>query len=76
MVWDAIGTEFGGRNELYEINYAGNQDAIRLDNLKIAESNGQMNLFKQFVDDALSDYDLNGWTSNTWFNPEQQELKV
>ena len=23
MIWDAIGTEFGGRHELYEVNYAG-----------------------------------------------------
>ena len=25
---DPIGTEFGGRHELYEINYAGSQDEI------------------------------------------------
>lgn len=24
LVWDAIGTEFGGRHELYERNYSGN----------------------------------------------------
>lgn len=26
LLWDAIGSEFGGRHELYEINYAGSQD--------------------------------------------------
>lgn len=29
LLWDAIGSEFGGRHELYEINYAGSQDEIR-----------------------------------------------
>ncbi|GEL76977.1 4-hydroxyphenylacetate 3-hydroxylase family protein [Tenuibacillus multivorans] len=71
LVWDAIGTEFGGRNELYEINYAGNQDVIRLDTLKIAESTGQMAKYKEFVDQALSDYDLHGWTNDTWYNPNE-----
>jgi Aldehyde oxidase and xanthine dehydrogenase, a/b hammerhead domain/Molybdopterin-binding domain of aldehyde dehydrogenase/4-hydroxyphenylacetate 3-hydroxylase C terminal len=28
-LWDAIGTEFGGRHELYERNYAGNHEEIR-----------------------------------------------
>ena len=26
LMWDAIGYEFGGRHELYEINYTGSQD--------------------------------------------------
>lgn len=30
LLWDAIGTEFGGRHELYEINYAGSQEEVRL----------------------------------------------
>ena len=29
LLWDAIGTEFGGRHELYERNYAGNHETIR-----------------------------------------------
>ena len=30
LLWDAVGTEFGGRHELYEINYAGNHEDIRI----------------------------------------------
>ncbi len=30
LLWDAIGTEFGGRHELYERNYAGNHEDIRI----------------------------------------------
>ena len=36
MLWDAIGTEFGSRHELYEINYIGSNDITRLTNLWVA----------------------------------------
>ena len=39
-VWDAIGTEFGGRHELYERNYAGNHEQIRLDVVNFARRRG------------------------------------
>ena len=29
LIWDAIGSEFGGRHDLYERNNGGNQEAIR-----------------------------------------------
>ena len=29
LLWDAIGTEFGARHELYEINYSGSHEEIR-----------------------------------------------
>src|SRR4029450_13197562 len=41
LLWDAIGTEFGGRHELYEINYAGNHEDIRIQALFNARSTGQ-----------------------------------
>ena len=30
LLWDAIGSEFGARHELYEMNYAGSHELIRL----------------------------------------------
>ena len=30
LLWDAVGTEFGGRHELYERNYAGSWEDVRL----------------------------------------------
>ena len=33
LMWDAIGTEFGGRHELYERNYFGNHESIRFETL-------------------------------------------
>jgi 4-hydroxyphenylacetate 3-monooxygenase len=72
MIWDAIGTEFGGRHELYEINYAGNHENIRLETLKIADATGDSEKFKAFVDSALDDYDLNGWVNETWAKPQKE----
>ncbi|MGE7905719.1 4-hydroxyphenylacetate 3-hydroxylase family protein [Peribacillus sp. NPDC094092] len=68
LIWDSIGTEFGGRNELYEINYAGNHENIRLETMKMADLNGQSDKFKAFVDLAMDDYDLHGWTNDKWLN--------
>ena len=42
LAWDAIGTEFGARHELYERNYSGNGEQIRLDALKWATQSGSI----------------------------------
>ena len=62
LLWDAIGSEFGGRHELYEINYAGSQDEIRMQCLRHAQGNGSLDKMTAMVDACLSDYDENGWT--------------
>ncbi|MFC3039483.1 4-hydroxyphenylacetate 3-hydroxylase family protein [Virgibacillus xinjiangensis] len=74
MVWDSVGSEFGGRHELYEINYGGNTDNIRLEALKHAEGVGAADKYRSFVDTAMSDYDLEGWTNDTWLNAGKSEL--
>ena len=66
MVWDSIGTEFGGRHELYEVNYAGNHENIRLEAMYHSIGSGNAASHKALVDEAMSDYDLNGWTNATW----------
>ena len=40
LVWDAIGTEFGARHELYERNYSGNGEQVCLDALRWATRRG------------------------------------
>src|SRR6201993_2400542 len=37
LIWDSIGTEFGGRHELYERNYFGNHESIRFETLMVAD---------------------------------------
>ena len=72
MIWDAIGTEFGGRHELYEVNYAGNHENIRLETLLHAQGSGAADSYKSLVDTALSDYDLSGWTNDTWIHEPEK----
>jgi flavin reductase (DIM6/NTAB) family NADH-FMN oxidoreductase RutF len=40
LMWDAIGTEFGSRHELYERNYAGSHETIRFEPLFLAQASG------------------------------------
>jgi two-component FAD-dependent monooxygenase len=62
LLWDAVGTEFGGRHELYERNYAGNHENTRVELLFSQQASGQIDEYKAFVDACLSEYDLDGWT--------------
>ncbi len=62
LLWDAVGTEFGGRHELYERNYAGNHENTRVELLYGQLANGQVDGYKAFVDECLAEYDLDGWT--------------
>ncbi|ACZ89674.1 4-hydroxyphenylacetate 3-hydroxylase family protein [Streptosporangium roseum] len=62
LLWDAVGTEFGGRHELYERNYAGNHENTRVELLFGQLANGQVDDYKAFVDECLGEYDLDGWT--------------
>src|SRR6204780_850136 len=40
LLWDSIGSEFGGRHELYEINYGGSTEEIRRYSLFGAQASG------------------------------------
>ncbi|MFJ7219502.1 4-hydroxyphenylacetate 3-hydroxylase family protein [Amycolatopsis sp. NPDC098790] len=62
LLWDAVGTEFGGRHELYERNYAGNHENTRTELYAAQVLNGDLAGYKSFVDDCLAEYDLDGWT--------------
>jgi 4-hydroxyphenylacetate 3-monooxygenase len=62
LIWDAIGTEFGGRHELYERHYFGNQDSIRFEVLMVSEMSGATARYKGFAEQCMAEYDLNGWT--------------
>ena len=70
LLWDAIGTEFGARHELYEINYIGSNDVTRLTNLWAAQGSGNLDKFKAFAKSAMDEYDLDGWTVGDLINPD------
>ena len=61
LLWDSLGTEFGSRHELYEINYGGSTDQIRLFNYWGALASGNAAKFKGFAEDCMAEYDLDGW---------------
>jgi 4-hydroxyphenylacetate 3-monooxygenase len=69
LLWDAVGTEFGGRHELYEMNYAGGWEDIRAQALTFADRGGDLTKMEALVDQCMADYDLQGWTGDTWINP-------
>jgi 4-hydroxyphenylacetate 3-monooxygenase len=69
LLWDATGTEFGGRHALYELNYAGAPEEVRLQVLKGAERGGRLREMEALVDTCMSDYDENGCTGDTWLPP-------
>jgi 4-hydroxyphenylacetate 3-monooxygenase len=68
LLWDAIGTEFGGRHGLYETNYAGNHEDIRIQALWHARGSGTLDGMIALADRCLADYDENGWRDPAWLN--------
>jgi 4-hydroxyphenylacetate 3-monooxygenase len=69
LLWDTIGSEFGARHELYEINYAGSTEESRLGTLGIANATGLAQQMKDFTQTCMDEYDLNGWTASDLITP-------
>jgi 4-hydroxyphenylacetate 3-monooxygenase len=74
LLWDAMGSEFGGRHELYERNYAGNNEAIRLETLGAAQATGALGRMEALVERCMSEYDLDGWVNGDFINPADVSL--
>lgn len=74
LLWDASSSEFGGRHELYEMNYAGNNEQIKIESLEAAQAMGVMDMMEKFADDCMSEYDLDGWTTPDFVNPGDVSL--
>ncbi|MET9863820.1 4-hydroxyphenylacetate 3-hydroxylase N-terminal domain-containing protein [Streptomyces smyrnaeus] len=69
LVWDSIGTEFGGRHELYERNYSGNHENVRIELLLAQQNSGLVDAYKGFAEECMAEYDLDGWTAPDLVNP-------
>ena len=61
LLWDAIGSEFGARHELYEMNYAGSHELVRLFPLQHAQGSGSLKEMEALVEQCMADYDEDGW---------------
>lgn len=68
-LWDSIGSEFGARHELYELNYWGQPEKTYLDLLALAEETGDLNSYRDFANGFMNEYDLSGWKSSEFYNP-------
>jgi len=69
LLWDAAGSEFAGRHELYERNYSGDYEGIRVATYQVYEATGQSASLKGYAEACMAEYDLDGWTSDDLFNP-------
>jgi len=61
LLWDAVGTEFGARHELYEMNYAGSHELVRLFPLQVGQANGDLKGMVELAERCMADYDEDGW---------------
>lgn len=66
LIWDATSSEFGGRHGLYERNFSGNVEQMRLDALTFSQRLGHQGEWHDLVESCMADYDLTGWTNTTW----------
>jgi 4-hydroxyphenylacetate 3-monooxygenase len=55
---------------LYERNYAGNHEDIRIQALWNARSSGSLGKMMELAEQCMSEYDENGWTDPAWLNPD------
>ncbi len=69
LLWDSIGSEFGSRHELYEINYAGSTEENRLIALNVASASGLSDRMKGLADTCMAEYNIDGWTTPDLINP-------
>src|SRR5262245_4898771 len=70
LIWDAVGSEFGSRHELYERNYAGNHEVVRSQILAAHDAMGLTDGYRKLADQCLAEYDLDGWTAPDLINPD------
>ena len=61
LLWDAIGSEFGARHELYEKNYSGSHELVRLFPLQLAQGSGVLDEMVALAEACMADYDEDGW---------------
>jgi 4-hydroxyphenylacetate 3-monooxygenase len=70
LLWDSIGTEFGGRHELYERSYSGSHELTKLECFWMAKGDGTVDRIKGFAEQCMAEYDLDGWTVPDLINPD------
>src|SRR6185503_8326614 len=62
LLWDAIGSEFATRHELFERTHLGSYDGVRPEVLTAADAAGLSPRLKTTVERCLAEYEGEGWT--------------
>jgi len=70
LMWDAVGSEFGGRHELYERNYAGSNEMVRFQSIFQARGSGKLDEMTAFAEQCMADYDEQGWRVEGYAGPQ------
>lgn len=70
MLWDATTSEFGARQELYELNYFGQPELNFIRGQEQAQIDGMLGHARDLASKAMSEYDLSGWTAKDLINPD------
>ena len=70
LLWTRWGPEFGGRHELYERNYSGSDENIRMEVLFAAMGTGKTDAYKGFAEQCMNEYDFDGWTVPDLIDPD------
>lgn len=68
LMWDAIGSEFGGRHELYEMNYSGCPEELRMQCFRHCKNSGNMGRMQDLVERCMADYDVDGWVKEMGYS--------
>jgi len=74
LLWDAMGSEFGGRHELYERNYAGNHEDIRIQCMFNARGSGALDQMIATAEQCMSEYDEHGWKIDGFAQPDDYSI--
>jgi len=74
LLWDAIGSEFGGRHELYERTYSGSHELTRLEAYMMAGGDGTVDKMKGYAEQCMAEYDLDGWLAPDLIAPDDINL--
>src|ERR1700685_2655182 len=72
LLWDAVGSEFGGRHQLYEMDYAGNNEDIPIQAMWNARGSGALDQMIGLAEACMADHDATGWIDRTWINPGEE----
>ena len=74
LLWDAVGSEFGARHELYEMNYAGSHELVRLFPLQMAQASGALGEMVALAEQCMADYDEEGWSDPDYRNGDDVSI--